>query len=506
MKMRKKTVRFGHRISGGYLLLGLMLAVLLLISVFAVQTQFFAVVRKPGWKPPKCWNPEDFITGERGGKETFGLPEKYVMVQVLKQRIYSLWVKFREGSSEIDYYYFTYKIVLKYNAKPFYARYVPDPYHSCGEYRNPSDHPFEGAIKVIPEILVSETILQGTRYGQDLKYVLTGSGKKTIRVEYHTRELPNVGFEKGGRLIGVEIAIRLKDENGRLLGYPCSSKTYWFVNPPVGIGVLFPNLYFLPHQLEEFKEIFGKDPWKKSVDICKLIRYKAGDWPAPQIKIEPVGTPQLNQDNKFKIVFKNRYGQPFTKSHLKTLRLVMWGPANSKELLEQGRAYKQVQTDVVVDGGEIVKTIPAKYFKYPGYYLLRVERDWGGYIAYDELYVKIGEFQETIPKMPEMFEITDAKADLSGTKYDWEKITAKWKATVTIKPKPEAKSDYKWRLVMKAYLPTLACPTTWKKPIASKTFEGTASEGQKTLEWSDSYVLKGDVRKISKLYLIATLY
>jgi len=481
------------------------IALLIALGLFLASAtgliSFATLTPKPGWKPPKCRNPDDFVSSSHGGSFSFGVPSKYVKVEVVSQKL--KWIKASVTSDRNVIWHVRYYAKIKYRAKPFYAILNSNPDRACfyvewaGDSPSEAPYKYPEPVKLIPEIIVSEKPRTGYYYLQTIGKVLKGEGIHTIDVSYKPL----------GMWAGPDITIRFKKDDGSYVKVPpCAG---WSFHPCIELHDLdkfVKGEVTTSHKLKEFAEIFGTDPRKTPVDVCDLfVRYPAGDWPKPRLEVEPVGSIQPGSTGRIKITWRTPSGKPFTLSHLSYVNLIVRGPSSMSSPDRLRATYKLVQKQVKVPDGETVVEVR---FPKPGYYLLRVERDWGGYVVWDEEVVKVGEFAETPQAAKPVFEIASGKAELKGWKdRNWKWVAGEWNVKATVKAKPEAESGQKFRLVFRAYLPTLAYPMSWKKPVAEKTYEGTASKLPKTYTWSDSR--KKDVPyagKVSELVVIATLY
>ena len=359
------------------------IALLIALGLFLASAtgliSFATLTPKPGWKPPKCRNPDDFISSSHGGSFSFGIPSKYVEVKVVSQKL--KWIKASVTPDRNVIWHVSYYAKIKYRAKPFYAILNSNPDRACFYVEwagdNPSEAPYKypEPVKLIPEIIVSEKPRTGYYYLQTIGKVLKGEGTHVIDVSYKPL----------GMWAGPDITIRFKKDDGSYVKVPpCAG---WSFHPRIELKDLdkfVKGEVTVSHKLETFKRVFGEDPRKTPVDVCDLfVRYPAGDWPKPaEFSVQPVGEWDLNRANQLRIVFRPRGG--------------VWDRGFKLKMFYSGvewqKGYRLVDTIVSMNGGtEITKTLDARFFKHPGYYTLRIEADWGGYILSDEKTIKIGE-------------------------------------------------------------------------------------------------------------------
>ena len=465
--------------STSYLLLGLTLIIMLLIAAYGLQLIPLATIPKPGWKPPRC-SIKKQILSDRQTPTSLPAEFKYsddTWVKITGYEITDLKL-FAGGGTPPK---LGYKIRVR----------------ASGEWKK-SEESWKLYIGMMAGSGSLNTVYNPRRAALD-----TGrsEGRFSRELEF-TVPAPDPGH--GAQYSVVHVAMYI------IFYETVPSVPKW---APGRNGLVLhaaaevPSVYFLDKVFMQqgdrhrFNLIFG-ERIENGVDPCDAVRYYAGDWPEPEIKVKSAdlssSPPQVS------VVYRPR-GGPVTESmnvgDLAKLRLIVRGPVPSKSYFDQGWGYKLVDTSIMVYGGEASKTLDIRSKIYPGYYLVRVERDWGGYIAYDEKIVKIGEFEEPPPPLVEKVEFKEFEVvktfgkqlyckGISETHAPfWCGVQAEWdiKAKIGLK---DSQADYK--VVYRVYADRLPQPSSWKTTEKTKEFAGTLNSNnpEADVSWSDRLVLK----------------
>ncbi|MEM3426124.1 MAG: hypothetical protein QXI42_10045 [Thermoproteota archaeon] len=355
------------------------------------------MVVKPGWSPPQFKNPDSyikqivmkgnafhFLNDPVTGEELVGIKLELKSIGTIKASL----------SDKIDHALIPVDIAVSYNAKTFY---IPSGYVCyttekwVGLPRASRDKALEDVRKanqtfqprglcniVVDEIKPRLKLYVGTGYlHNDFTKYFEGSGSTTwreeIKVNYVTQRFSIT------------------------VGYDSNSNKYYAVPEEgrTGIDVVFklPKVYNYQKDAERFKLIFGVDPYGY-FPIELVDKYAVGDWPEPTIDVKPAGqwTPDGKPAVEIKLAgrggaFPRKYGD------LSSVTLIVKQAFSRRDLDLEGYGQVLVKKDLYVtdeNGGKVVEDISFASKMLPGYYKVRVEKDWGGYIAYDEEVITVG--------------------------------------------------------------------------------------------------------------------
>ena len=486
---------------------GLKILIILLIIFFTAPLityvyPFAMVAAKPGWTPPKYKNPDSFRT-------TFSIQDvienRAVDGQINMLRISnpSTRLLFVEGRGWVVHLEFD----VTWVTRPFYVVMYSSSYE-CGvrgaspafylseqaarsEYQRRVDFCGRGPDAVIlSRDEVGFRLYDINPQSWSLDLAPTGGQAKSQHVSLDLPTLADAGH------------LYIREISKSIWAFDAFTDKYF---GPKGYAVKVILAEFKTPQpletqgdLQLYKMLYGESG---TLDAANIARYWAGDWPADALNIgisPDLGSGAITVD-------VNVRGKPLGPVPGAPTLIVVY--SGSDWVFRQatplegwvkgyGSVIAQAKLSDYADLSRqtrVTVSLPPEKFKSPGYYLVRVEMPWGGYVAYEQKVLQVsgagaaetgitpqGPPQE-LPRVSwdvklEKFTAEHIMAtNIQGTKWVWKGFQASWRFTITIDTKGydrqiEVRVGQDAVKLDKPYYPTGECAI--QKVIVSERVKG----------------------------------